>query len=192
MIADTKRSYFECCLICSNRANLVLNFVWCLMANDETVGLPNAPYVEGVILLYLVQCTAILLMMFSWFRSIISSYINPCVQCKSEAHVFMSIECCVICMKTDCKEPMITLSHNISARRRLYRTLCNVQPHLLCISLGHVRATSLKSLFAIFNEANFCIWFWSVIICHGADTSWLPTKVRSRHKEMCLVFAFVG
>ena len=30
------------------------------------------------------------------------------------------------------------------------------------------------------------------MLCDGADTIRLPSEVRSGHKEMCLLFAFVG
>ena len=148
MIASTRRSSFECSLTCKNNAYLP----W-LVANDESVATKRALCGRGNTTL---PCAtySILIMLCSWFSGIISSYL---------IHVWTSIlrpKCSLFSMNSYFKQPMITVWHNISVGRLSYRTLCNVQTHMLCITLGPARVISLEYLFATFYEANFfCIWF---------------------------------
>ena len=70
--------------------NIRANFLWTMIK----LWVPNAPYVEGDTTL---PCATynILLMMCSWFSTIISFYINSCVKCKPDAQMFVSsLELC--------------------------------------------------------------------------------------------------
>ena len=134
--------------------------------------LPNAPYVEGVIPLYHLQQNNYDVFLVQWYHLFLLLI-----------HVWNAIlgpKCSVFSMNSYLKQLMILqdLVH------------CT---NTLCISLSPARVIFLEYLFATFNAANFFyIWFGSMMMCDRADTSRLPTNVRSRHKVMCLLFGFVG
>ena len=134
--------------------------------------LPNAPYVEGVIPLYHVQRTTY------WLCCALGSVVSSL---PSLIHVWTAIlrpKCSMFCITSYLKQPMITVWHNINAGRWLYMTLCNVQTHMLCTTLGPARFISLRYLFAIFYEANFLfIWFGFLFTFVGLLLAFLVVNI---------------